>query len=129
MLVWIIARKKWPLLGGMLTAFLLANAIALAFDPLIFQHYREMLRQEGIQNHLLLLTDRSEHYWRAPTSQERTTVNKCTRAVCSTRSARYQKKGREAVSNGPRRFVSNRLRPKLRHNREMRVVFGTPLPL
>jgi hypothetical protein len=34
----------------MLTAFLLANAIALAFDTLIFQHYREMLRQEGIQN-------------------------------------------------------------------------------
>jgi hypothetical protein len=41
------------MLGGMLTAFLLANAIALAFDPLIFQHYREMLRQEGIQNEFI----------------------------------------------------------------------------
>lgn len=61
--------------------------------------------------------------------QKRTTVNKCTRAACSTRYARYQKKGREAVSNRPSRFVETVFGLKLRHNREMRVVFGTPLPL
>jgi hypothetical protein len=46
--VWIIVRKRWSLLGGMATAFLLANSIAVAFDPAIFQHYREMLGQEQI---------------------------------------------------------------------------------
>ncbi len=46
--VWIFARKRWSLLGGMAAAFLLANLIALAFDPAIFQHYRKMLRQEQI---------------------------------------------------------------------------------
>jgi hypothetical protein len=46
--VWIIVRKRWSLLGGMATAFLLANLIAVAFDPAIFQHYREMLGQEQI---------------------------------------------------------------------------------
>ncbi len=48
--VWVIARKRWSLLGGIATAFLLANSIAVAFDPAIFQHYREMLRQEQIGN-------------------------------------------------------------------------------
>jgi len=48
LLAWIIARKRWSLLGGMAAAFLLANSIALAFDPAIFQHYREMLAQEQI---------------------------------------------------------------------------------
>jgi hypothetical protein len=47
--VWIVTRKRWSLLGGMATAFLLAISIAVAFDPAIFQHYREMLQQEGIQ--------------------------------------------------------------------------------
>ena len=46
--VWVLARKRWSLLGGMAAAFLLANSIALAFDPAIFQHYREMLGQEQI---------------------------------------------------------------------------------
>src|SRR5258706_7906549 len=46
--VWVIARKRWSLLGGMAAAFLLANSIAVAFDPTIFQHYREMLGREQI---------------------------------------------------------------------------------
>jgi hypothetical protein len=48
LVVWIIARKRWSLLGGMAASFLLANLVAVAFDPAIFQHYSEMLRQEQI---------------------------------------------------------------------------------
>lgn len=47
--LWMFTRKKWSLLGGMAAAFLIANSIALAFDPSIFQHYREMLQQQAIQ--------------------------------------------------------------------------------
>ncbi len=53
LLIWIITRKRWFLLGGMATAFLLANAIALAFDPAIFRHYREMLQQQAIQHEFI----------------------------------------------------------------------------
>lgn len=48
--VWILARRKWSLLTGFLTAFGLAMVLALIFDPAIFQHYREMMQQEAIQN-------------------------------------------------------------------------------
>lgn len=51
--VWIIARKRWSLVGGFAAAFLLAIAIALAFDPAIFQHYREMLQQQAIQREFI----------------------------------------------------------------------------
>jgi hypothetical protein len=51
--VWVIARKRWSLLGGVTAAFLLANSIALAFDPAIFQHYREMLAQQAIQREFI----------------------------------------------------------------------------
>ncbi len=51
--MWIVSRKKWMLLGGMAAAFLLANSIAVAFDPAIFQHYREMLHQQAIQNEFI----------------------------------------------------------------------------
>jgi hypothetical protein len=51
--VWIITRKRWSLLGGMATAFLLALLIAVAFDPAIFQHYREMLQQQAIQHEFI----------------------------------------------------------------------------
>jgi hypothetical protein len=51
--VWIVARKKWMLLGAISAALLLAILIAIAFDPAIFQHYREMLHQQAIQNEFI----------------------------------------------------------------------------
>jgi hypothetical protein len=53
LVVWIVSRKRWLLLGGMAAAFLLGNAIAVAFDPAIFRHYREMLHQQAIQNEFI----------------------------------------------------------------------------
>jgi hypothetical protein len=50
---WIVTRKRWPLLGGMVAAFLTANSIAVAFDPAIFQHYREMLQPQAIQHEFI----------------------------------------------------------------------------
>ena len=51
--LWVITRKRWSLLGGVTTAFLLANSIALVFDPAIFQHYREVLQQQAIQREFI----------------------------------------------------------------------------
>ena len=51
--IWVISRRKWSVLAGTATAFLLANGIALAFDPGIFSHYREMLHQQAIQNEFI----------------------------------------------------------------------------
>ena len=51
--VWVIARRRWSLMAGVATAFVLAIAIALAFDPAIFQHYREMLQQQAIQHEFI----------------------------------------------------------------------------
>jgi len=51
--VWIVTRKRWSLLGGFATAFLLATSIAIALDPAIFQHYREMLEQQAIQHEFI----------------------------------------------------------------------------
>lgn len=51
--VWVITRKKWSPLAGSATALAIACLIALAFDPAIFQHYHEMLGQEGIQHQFI----------------------------------------------------------------------------
>jgi Glycosyltransferase family 87 len=51
--VWIIARRRWSLLGGIAAAFALANLIAVAFDHAIFEHYREMLQQQAIQHEFI----------------------------------------------------------------------------
>jgi hypothetical protein len=50
---WVLREKRWALLGGTVTAFLIANCIGLAFDPAIFRHYREMLHQQAIQNEFI----------------------------------------------------------------------------
>lgn len=48
--VWILTRRKWPIMAGFLSAFVVAIVLALAFDTSIFHHYREMMQQEAIQN-------------------------------------------------------------------------------
>ena len=53
LVVWVIARKRWSLLGGAATATFFVLSIALAFDPAIFQHYREMLVQQAIQREFI----------------------------------------------------------------------------
>ena len=51
--LWILLRRRWALLQGFAVAFAIAMVIAFAFDPEIFQHYREMLRQQAIQNEFI----------------------------------------------------------------------------
>ncbi len=51
--LWVLTRKRWSLLGGFAAAFLLATSIAVALDPAIFQHYREMLQQQAIQHEFI----------------------------------------------------------------------------
>jgi len=53
LVIWVIARRRWALLFGAATAFLFANVIAIALDPSIFQHYREMLDQQAIQKEFI----------------------------------------------------------------------------
>jgi Glycosyltransferase family 87 len=45
---WAASRKHRTVAGGFITALAAATAIALVFDPLVFQHYREMLHQAAI---------------------------------------------------------------------------------
>ena len=51
--LWIVHRKAWSLLGGAAGAFIVANLIALALDPAVYSHYREMLHQQAIQNEFI----------------------------------------------------------------------------
>lgn len=51
--IWIATRKKWSLAGGFALAFSSAVGIAWAFDPAVFWHYREMLRQASIQHEFI----------------------------------------------------------------------------
>jgi hypothetical protein len=59
MLVWlalaisVVRQRRWALVGGAATAFLIANWVAFMFDPAIFLHYREMLRQQAIQKEFI----------------------------------------------------------------------------
>jgi hypothetical protein len=48
LLLWMIAHKKRQIAIGFMVALFFATVLALLFDPHIFQHYGEMLRQASI---------------------------------------------------------------------------------
>jgi hypothetical protein len=48
LLVWVVARKKYAVAAGFLAALAAVTALALAFDPAVFTHYREMLAQAAV---------------------------------------------------------------------------------
>lgn len=47
--IWILARRKWSMLAGFLTALALAVMFSLAIDPGVFSQYRQMVGQAAIQ--------------------------------------------------------------------------------
>lgn len=51
--VWVLTRRKWSILVGAAGALVLASAVALSFDPQIFQHYRAMMHDQAIQNEFI----------------------------------------------------------------------------
>jgi hypothetical protein len=51
--IWIATRRKWSMAAGFMLAFASACAIAWAFDPAVFWHYREMVRQASIQSEFI----------------------------------------------------------------------------
>jgi hypothetical protein len=48
LLVWIVTKKKYAVAVGFASALAAATAVSLAFDPAVFQHYREMLSQAAV---------------------------------------------------------------------------------
>lgn len=46
--LWVVLRRKSKVAYGLASAFVIANLIALAFDPHVFIHYRAMLVQQNI---------------------------------------------------------------------------------
>jgi hypothetical protein len=51
--VWVIVRKKWTVAAGFFSVLIVACFIALIFDPAVFAHYQEMLRQSSIQKEFI----------------------------------------------------------------------------
>jgi hypothetical protein len=50
LLVWVIAQKKYAVAAGFASAFTALKTLALAFDPAVFTHFREMLSQATVGN-------------------------------------------------------------------------------
>ena len=48
LIFWIVTQKRRAIVGGLIAAFLATTVVSLAFDPAIFQDYREMLYQASI---------------------------------------------------------------------------------
>lgn len=51
--LWIAQRRRREVAAGFLTALVVASAIALAFDPHVFEHYRGMLQNARIGNEFI----------------------------------------------------------------------------
>ena len=47
--VWVVSRRKWSMAAAFILAFSAAVALAWAFDPAVFSHYRAMVREAAIQ--------------------------------------------------------------------------------
>jgi hypothetical protein len=47
LLVWIIARKRWAILGGAVVALVVESAITMLFDPRVWIHYQAAMRTQG----------------------------------------------------------------------------------
>lgn len=45
---WVISKKRWSVTAGFAAALIAATAVALVFDPHVFQHYRGMLHEAAI---------------------------------------------------------------------------------
>jgi hypothetical protein len=52
-LIWIVANKKFKIVGGFIIGLILVTTLALIFDPSAFQHYRDMLRTAAIQGEFI----------------------------------------------------------------------------
>lgn len=52
-LVWAVFRKRYRVAAGFLAAFILATGLALALDPNVFRHYRDMLQVASIQREFI----------------------------------------------------------------------------
>lgn len=48
LLIFVLGRRKRRLAWGFITALVAATSVALAFDPHVFLHYRQMLQEAGI---------------------------------------------------------------------------------
>jgi len=48
LLFWVVGRKKWQVAAGFSAALLTVTAVAVALDPAVFRHYREMLHTASI---------------------------------------------------------------------------------
>ena len=46
--LWVVARKKFAVAGGLITALTVATIVALICDPRAFQHYREFASASGV---------------------------------------------------------------------------------
>ena len=51
--LWILSRKRFAVAAGFLTALAIAIFTAIAFDPGIFEHYRQMLSESRIQGQFI----------------------------------------------------------------------------
>lgn len=52
-IIWLLLCRKSKVASGLASAFVIANLVALAFDPHVFVHYRAMLVQQNISHEFI----------------------------------------------------------------------------